>query len=134
MEWLDYVTLVMSTSLVGILTYHLIQWIQFVRKVDRIPGLQKASVIFGDLQYIQPGIDNGQSPGESFLRVLEGFLKSDEFKNYNGYFKFWLGPYPILVPTCPEACEAVLGSNKLIEKATFYDSMHPWLGLGLITR
>ena len=140
-DWLNeyftlrvYVVSILSTFVLGLLVYYLINWIHYVRTVDRIPGLRKMSFIFGDLHYIQSGLKIGQVPGEIFLQVLEGFFRTDEFKNYDGFAKCWLGPYPLLIATCPPASESVLASNKIIEKAMFYDFIHPWLGRGLLTR
>lgn len=46
----------------------------------------------------------------------------------------WLGRSPIVFAISSRATEAILSSNKLIDKAIFYDFMYSWLGHGLLTR
>lgn len=44
-----------------------------------------------------------------------------------------LGPHPEIMVTDPSLAEAILGSQKLIEKSDEYDFLSQWLGTGLLT-
>lgn len=49
------------------------------------------------------------------------------------FYKSYMGDVPYILIEKPEAAEAVLNSNTLIEKSTEYRWLHPWLGTGLLT-
>ena len=53
-------------------------------------------------------------------------------KTYGGFFKLFLGPQLQIVVSNPADVEAILGSQKLIEKSDEYDFIAHWLGQGLL--
>lgn len=61
------------------------------------------------------------------LKILLGLSKS-----YGGFFKVFLGPQLQIVVSNPADVEAILGSQKLIEKSDEYDFIEHWLGQGLL--
>lgn len=48
--------------------------------------------------------------------------------------RFWLMWAPFLLIYGAEEAEVFLSSNKCINKSHEYDLLHPWMGLGLLTR
>ncbi|XP_064458392.1 cytochrome P450 4V2-like [Ornithodoros turicata] len=49
------------------------------------------------------------------------------------FYKAYMGDVPYVIIEKPEAAEAVLNSNVLIEKSIEYKWLRPWLGTGLLT-
>ncbi|KAI1305841.1 Cytochrome P450 4C1 [Halotydeus destructor] len=78
------------------------------------------------------GMKQGLEAGEALFQCMIGFGRLEEFRK-SGLSRVWLGPMPAVVLSSPEAVEVLLSSNKLIDKAMFYDYMHTWLGTGLLT-
>lgn len=68
----------------------------------------------------------------ALVEALQGAIKCPEYANVD-WFTVWLGRSPIVFALTPAANEAVLSSNKLIDKAIFYDFLYSWLGHGLLT-
>lgn len=66
-----------------------------------------------------------------FLAILQRF--SELFQEHGKLVKVFLAFKPILLVADYKAMEAVLGSNKVLNKSTFYDFLHNWLGFGLLT-
>ncbi|KJH47394.1 unspecific monooxygenase [Dictyocaulus viviparus] len=46
--------------------------------------------------------------------------------------RIWFGPIPFVLLYGPKECEAVLGSNKLLNKPIQYSFLSPWIGEGLL--
>lgn len=64
-------------------------------------------------------------------QILEVFAKAH--KEFPRIVCFMLGPHPEIMVTDPSLAEAILGSQKLIEKSDEYDFLSQWLGTGLLT-
>lgn len=58
--------------------------------------------------------------------------KSDAKYAKAGFVRIWIGPFPMIAITSPEAAEVVLSSNTFIDKANQYLFFHDWLGDGLL--
>lgn len=54
-------------------------------------------------------------------------------EKYKPLFRSWAGYYPIVHLTKPEYLEIVMNSVVNIKKSSFYDTLRPWLGDGLLT-
>lgn len=90
------------------------------RLVRHIPG-PPSLPIFGNgflLAFNKPS---------ELLKILLGLSKT-----YGGFFKLFLGPQLQVVVSNPADVEAILGSQKLIEKSDEYDFIAHWLGEGLL--
>lgn len=48
--------------------------------------------------------------------------------------RIWFGPWPWVLLYGAEECEAILGSNKLLEKPFQYSFLSGWIGQGLLIR
>lgn len=59
-------------------------------------------------------------------------MLTDVVKKYPGVTRFMLGVHPEIMLTDPKMAEALLGSQKLIEKSAEYDFIEKWLGTGLL--
>lgn len=74
----------------------------------------------------------GMSILEAILQCFVGFAFAPPF-NKSGISRVWMGPQPLVILFSPETAEDMLSSNKIIEKAMFYDFIHSWVGTGLLT-
>ena len=54
-------------------------------------------------------------------------------EKYNHLYVLWIGPSPLIVTSRVEYAEAILGSQTLTKKSSFYCFLHEWLGTGLLT-
>lgn len=54
-------------------------------------------------------------------------------KTYGTFIRLWQGPQSLqIIISDPDCAEKILTSNVHINKASSYDLIEPWLGLGLI--
>lgn len=85
-----------------------------------------------------------QLPGPKGLPILGSALEINRdnvevFHLLNSYcdmgevVRVWLGFNGVVLLSGPRAFEALLSSQKLIDKSTDYEFLHPWLGTGLLT-
>ncbi|XP_062555241.1 cytochrome P450 4d2-like isoform X2 [Armigeres subalbatus] len=54
-------------------------------------------------------------------------------QEYGKFYRLWIGPDLIFPITDVKLVEAILSSQKLLEKSVQYDFLRPWLGNGLLT-
>uniref|UniRef100_A0A1Y9GKX3 Uncharacterized protein n=1 Tax=Anopheles arabiensis TaxID=7173 RepID=A0A1Y9GKX3_ANOAR len=64
----------------------------------------------------------GKTPAE-FLQTVGRLIQQ-----YGKCFRIWLGTQMLIVITEPKDVEAILSSNKYIDKSIEYDFIRPWLG------
>ncbi|XP_041765666.1 uncharacterized protein LOC121590248 [Anopheles merus] len=69
----------------------------------------------------------GKTPAE-FLQTVGRLIQQ-----YGKCFRIWLDTQMLIVITEPKDVEAILSSNKYIDKSIEYDFIRPWLGEGLLT-
>lgn len=48
--------------------------------------------------------------------------------------RVWFGPWPWVLLYGAEECEAILGSNKILDKPLQYGFLSGWIGQGLLIR
>lgn len=48
--------------------------------------------------------------------------------------RIWLMVEPFVIVYGAEEAEVILGSNRHVNKSREYQFLHPWMGLGLLTR
>uniref|UniRef100_T1J576 Cytochrome P450 n=1 Tax=Strigamia maritima TaxID=126957 RepID=T1J576_STRMM len=65
---------------------------------------------------------------EDFVALLFSYQKK-----WPKYFRIWIGPQPFLYLYNAQDIETILSSSTLIDKASLYKLLHPWLGTGLLT-
>ncbi|XP_053691239.1 cytochrome P450 4d1-like [Sabethes cyaneus] len=70
---------------------------------------------------------SGKTPAE-FLLELQKIIGE-----FGKCFRLWLGTDLLIVVTDAKKAEAVLSSQKYLDKASQYDFVRPWLGDGLLT-
>ena len=81
-------------------------------------------------------------PTLPFLGVAP-YLKFDPHKLYRQLLEFadqfdrlyvlWIGIHPVIISGRVEYAEAILSSQKILTKSTFYQYLEEWLGTGLLT-
>ncbi|KAK7076602.1 Cytochrome P450 4V2 [Halocaridina rubra] len=91
--------------------------------LDLIPGPRAWPIVGNTPDFIA-------EPGEFFQRCM-GFIHIWNF--HTPIMKFWGTPYPAVELYRPHTVEAMLSSQKHIDKSRDYAFLHPWLGLGLLT-
>ncbi|KRY69402.1 Cytochrome P450 4V2 [Trichinella pseudospiralis] len=110
----------------GIITA-LICWMLKLKKltalVDRFPGPRYFPII-GNIPYFK------KDPTEFF----EQTIGTAYAYNNPRIFRIWMFWYPFFVVSGAEEAEVLLSSTKHINKGMEYRMLHPWMGLGLLTR
>ncbi|XP_057365879.1 cytochrome P450 4c3-like [Daphnia carinata] len=96
----------------------------FVEHCNSIPGPPAPLPLLGN------ALELLRDPDELFQFLID-YLH--EWRQHFPILRFWLGPFPIFLLYTPEGTEALLGSNKLIDKSREYQYLHPWLNTGLLT-
>jgi len=96
----------------------------FVEYCNRIPGPPAPWPLIGNAMEFPFNSDD-------MFRFLIDYL--DEWRVKHPILRFWAGPFPIFMIYTAEAAEALLASNKLIDKCREYQYLHPWLNTGLLT-
>ncbi|XP_063865089.1 cytochrome P450 4C1-like [Scylla paramamosain] len=64
---------------------------------------------------------------------VELFRLIDSYCDMGEVVRVWFGYYPVVILTSPRAFEALLSSQKHLDKSTDYEYLLPWLGTGLLT-
>nr|CAH0113244.1 unnamed protein product [Daphnia galeata] len=96
----------------------------FIEHCNSIPGPPAPIPLLGN------ALELMRDPDELFQFLID-YLH--EWRQHFPVLRFWLGPFPIFLLYTPEGTEALLGSNKLIDKSREYQYLHPWLSTGLLT-
>ncbi|XP_067002018.2 cytochrome P450 4C1 isoform X2 [Anabrus simplex] len=94
---------------------------RFTKLVDEIPGPRTVPLLgnANDLILI---------PRSGLFKIFD-----ERAKTFWPIFRIWNGSIPEVHLSLPEHIEAVLSSTTHLEKSTFYNFVHPWLGTGLLT-
>ncbi|KAF2891837.1 hypothetical protein ILUMI_14336, partial [Ignelater luminosus] len=117
---LAMITLFIISVFVILLTTWLLQYYKYEKYWKKIKGPRP-----------WPFVGNALQLGTT-TDVLPTLL--DNQKKYGELFKIYLGfAPPLLVISNPQFLEFLLGSTKILEKASNYRFLHRWLGKGLLT-
>ncbi|XP_055606587.1 cytochrome P450 4d1-like [Uranotaenia lowii] len=87
----------------------------------KIPGYPAFPVIGNALEYVN------KTPHEFLESVGENFAA------HGKTFRVWMGPDLMVVSKDARVAEAVLSSQKFLDKSNEYDFLRPWLANGLLT-
>ncbi|XP_069704221.1 cytochrome P450 4C1-like isoform X1 [Periplaneta americana] len=99
----------------------------YVKKVR--PMQEKAKKIPGPPTL--PILGNALEFGGSTKEFFDYIVKTST--QYGPVARVWVGPILAVILAEPISIEAVLGSNKLINKSILYKFGEPWLGQGMLT-
>ncbi|XP_047469313.1 cytochrome P450 4C1-like [Penaeus chinensis] len=100
-------------------------FIWFFKRQRRISMIEKIPGPKG-LPFLGNALDVNLPPRELFLKICE-------FCDYGKITRVWLGPQPYCLISGAKVTEAILSSQKHLDKSRDYDFLHPWLGTGLLT-
>lgn len=104
--------------------FAIIKRINFIQRVNKIPGM------FGGFTFLGNATTFLVPPEELFSLVM-GYVYI--MRSCGPVLRIWAGPFPNVLLFTPEAFEAVLSNNTLIDKSREYGFLHPWLNTGLLT-
>ncbi|RXG57807.1 putative inactive cytochrome P450 family member 4Z2 [Armadillidium vulgare] len=88
--------------------------------INKIPGPRGIPLFGNALQLLG-------TPSESFDKIVQ------LCQNKCGLTRIWIANKPYVIIYKASAAEAILHSNKYLDKSSDYKALHPWLGTGLIT-
>ncbi|KAK7866651.1 hypothetical protein R5R35_000268 [Gryllus longicercus] len=94
-----------------------------VALIERIPGPPPTPLLGNTVEF---NVDHD----EVFTRLMAGAML---YNPQHGVVRGWNGSAPWVVLYRAPVAEAILGSNKHVEKSHEYRYLHPWLGTGLLT-
>ncbi|GLH13877.1 Cytochrome P450 4c3 [Gryllus bimaculatus] len=94
-----------------------------VTLIERIPGPPPTPLLGNTVEF---NVDHD----EVFTRLMAGAML---YNPQHGVVRGWNGSAPWVVLYRAPVAEAILGSNKHVEKSHEYRYLHPWLGTGLLT-
>lgn len=124
-------------AIVAILLFYLLwRQVSFVRKLNQLPGFRHRIGLIGDMGIIMSTFRRaGNIPiGLSeLLSAVSQFNPTSLNGQKGGLWVVWIGPSPFVMTFSPEMAEYLFSSNTLIRKGTSYNTMHSWLGTGLLT-
>nr|AIW79997.1 cytochrome P450 CYP4C77 [Nilaparvata lugens] len=121
---MDTTTMLIITLGATLLIYIMklvIERINYIRIIDRIPGPPAYPIVGDSLDVIKP------SNKERF----DFFSK--RAMTYYPMFRTWRGPWAEVHLMRPEHVEIIASSVRHIDKSFGYKFLHPWLGTGLLT-
>lgn len=136
-NWLRIVcaTLCLCVALDAVIR-KLIRFIQFRRKIDKLPGPPALNPILGNIPASVFSLltnDSQKHAAEFYTSQIQSVLGHTLIYKDEQLFRLWIGQEPVVCVWKPEAVEQVLGDNFLLEKSYHYDFLRPWLGNGLLT-
>ncbi|KAI9563274.1 hypothetical protein GHT06_010732 [Daphnia sinensis] len=89
--------------------------------VSRIPGPRFYLPVLGNTLEVVGGLDH-------IIRMFQETWT----KKYGEIYRIFLGSHCYIAISSPELLEAILSSQKVIDKGVSYDMLLPWLGPGLL--
>lgn len=101
--------------------------------IEKIPGPPVHPIPFLGHAGIVIDLDRSKSPFGTYALIYQMLSGIYTLYASEKVLKMWLGSRPFILLFHPDAVEAVLSSNALVEKSVEYSWLKPWLGDGLVT-
>ncbi|XP_067004727.2 cytochrome P450 4C1 [Anabrus simplex] len=122
---MDLVALLITLVLMAYPAVLLMNWARrrsrFSMLIDKIPGPWA-------LPLVGTAFHLFTQPRDEIFKFVDGMSRS-----YLPIFRTWAGPTAEVHLAHPKHIEVIMNSSVHIEKSSFYDFLHPWLGEGLLT-
>uniref|UniRef100_A0A194ALH3 Putative cytochrome P450 4V2 n=1 Tax=Pinctada fucata TaxID=50426 RepID=A0A194ALH3_PINFU len=114
--------IILIAAFVVLLTIWILQIEKKRKSVENIPGPPAL-----------PLIGNAHQLAGTSKEFYNTLIEYSERWHEHGVFRLWVGTQLLVGFYKAETVEVVLQSSKILDKATEYRFLHPWLGTGLLT-